>query len=90
MITRSQANLFSILLIIVGVIGGYLYYTQFASQSVVLKTELIDRDDLEKFQNLKLDFSVLDSDLFEALQQIGEAPIDPGQTGKKDIFAPIQ
>jgi len=46
-------------------------------------------DNLKIFENLKIDFSILDNNKYKALQIFGESPVSPGVTGKKDLFAPI-
>jgi hypothetical protein len=89
MLTRSQTNLFSILILIVGFISGYLYYTQFSSEPVVIESDVIVRDDLDDYENMNVNFSVLDKEAFSSLIQLGESPVEPGEAGKKDIFAPL-
>lgn len=88
--SQSKTNLFSILIIIVGIVGGYLYYTQFSSEPVIIESDVIVRSDLEEFKNIKLDFEILNLEAIQNLRQIGESPVDPGLTGKRNIFAPGQ
>lgn len=89
MASRSQTNLFTILIIIVGFVGGYLYYSQFASDAVVIETGAVDRDDLNEFDALNLNFAALDNETFSIFVQIGEAPVDPGVVGNINIFGEL-
>ena len=47
------------------------------------------KDDLAMFENLTIDFSILDDTRFRSLRVFGESPVRPGVTGKRDIFAPF-
>lgn len=88
---NNQSILISALIIVLGFAAGYFYYSQWAvSARVLIEPPLVvGRDDLDKFKDLKIDFSILDNKKYKALEVFGEAPVNPGVTGKKDIFAPI-
>jgi hypothetical protein len=87
--TKSQTNLFSILIVIVSVVAGYLYYSSMEiTISVGSEALVIPKDDLMNYENVNLDFSILDNEKFTNLQTIGEVPLQPGDVGKKNIFAP--
>lgn len=85
----SQTNLFTILIIVVGIVGGYLYYAQVdITLELPASTVVQSKDDLTQFENININFSVLDDERFKNLRVQGESPVDAGQTGKRDIFAP--
>ncbi|GEM_PF-1641850 len=79
------------LILVLGFALGYFYYSQWAvpARVPVEPPPVAGRDDLNKFQNLKIDFSILDNKKYKALQIFGESPVNPGITGKKDLFAPF-
>ncbi len=90
MINRQTTLLYCSLLVVVALLGGYVYYTQ-----VIKGTEIVapplpvsQQDDLKSFQNLNIDLTVLDNPIYRSLNTFGEVPVSPGVTGKKDIFAP--
>lgn len=88
----NNQNILTLALIIVLGFGiGYFYYSQWAvpARIPVEPPPVADGDNLKKFENLKIDFSVLDNKKYKALEVFGESPVNPGVTGKKDLFAPI-
>lgn len=89
--SNNQTTLIVALIIILGFAIGYLYYSQWAvpARVPVEPPPIAGRDDLKKFENLKIDFSTLDDKKYRVLEVFGESPVNPGVTGKKDIFAPI-
>ncbi len=88
----STPKLYMGLIVLVGFVGGYMLYIQVIKpgESVIAPAPISAHDDLKTFQNLKIDFSVLDSAEYKGLITSGESPVNPGITGKKDIFAPTQ
>ena len=89
--SNNQTILIVSLIIVLGFAIGYFYYSQWAVPArVPVEPPLVaGRDDLKVFENLKIDFSILDNKKYNALEVFGESPVNPGATGKKDIFAPI-
>ena len=89
---QNQQNLwlYAGLIILVGLVAGYLGYSQLIqpTEASVPPAPISSKDTLKSFQNLKIDFSILDSTAYKSLQIFGEMPVNPGVTGKKDIFAP--
>lgn len=87
----SQNKLLLVLIIILGFAAGYIYYSQFAAVSApaVAPLPISAKDDLKKFETLKINFSILDTAKYKSLEVFGESPVVPGVTGKKDIFAPF-
>ena len=88
---NNQTTLIIALIIVLGFAVGYFYYSQWVVPARVLvePPPIAGRDDLKTFENLKIDFSILDNKRYKALEIFGESPVNPGITGKKDIFAPI-
>ncbi len=89
--SNNQTTLIVALILVLGFAAGYFYYSQWAVPArVPIGPPLVSgRDDLKIFENLKIDFSILDNKKYKALEVFGESPVNPGITGKKDIFAPI-
>jgi len=87
---RQISNPFILaLIILVGVLVGYLYYLQAgAAEEIPLPSSAQDAGYL-KFKDLSFDFSLVTNDRFSALTTYGEYPILPGTTGRFDIFAPF-
>lgn len=86
---KNQVNpIVTVGIILFGLVAGYVYYTQIAAKdsSVQVFTPPTS-DNLTRFKDLGLNFNVLDDARFKALQVFGESPVDPGQTGRVDIFA---
>jgi hypothetical protein len=88
--TLSPSRLYVLLIIAAGLIGGYVFYGQWikSGEALVSPAPISNQDNLATFQNLKIDFSVLDDSAYKKLVTSGEAPVNPGTTGKKDLFAP--
>jgi len=89
--SNNQSVLMVALIIVLGFAAGYFYYSQWAvpARVPVEPPPVAGKDDLKKFENLKIDFSILDNKKYKALEIFGESPVNPGVTGKKDLFAPI-
>lgn len=89
--SNNQNTLVIALIIVIGFALGYFYYSQWAvpARVSIEPPPIAGRDDLKKFENLKIDFSILDNKKYKVLEVFGESPVNPGVTGKKDIFAPI-
>ena len=88
--TSSPVRLYVLLIIVVGLVGGYLAYTQFIApnENPIPPAPISDADSLKQFKGLKIDFSLLDNDSYKNLQVYGQIPVVPGESGKRDIFAP--
>ena len=75
-------------IIFMGLATGYLYYGQ---TSEVLVVEPIEIDTgLQVFSTITVDSSILEDERYKLLEIFGEMPVDPGITGKRNIFDPIQ
>ena len=79
------------LIVVVAFAIGYLFYSQSIqpAQLPINPPPLSARDDLAKFKDLTIDFSILDDSRFKSLRVFGESPVRPGVTGKRDLFAPF-
>ncbi|MBI2062094.1 MAG: hypothetical protein HYT64_00120 [Candidatus Yanofskybacteria bacterium] len=89
--SNNQTVLITALIIVLGFAVGYFYYSQWSvpARVPVEPPPTAGKDDLKMFEKLKIDFSILDNKKYKALEIFGESPVNPGVTGKKDIFAPI-
>ena len=79
------------MIIIVGFAIGYFYYSQWIVPLVapIEPPAVAGKDDLKKFESMNINFLILDNKKYKALETFGESPVNPGATGKKDLFAPI-
>lgn len=84
---RQTSNLLLILLILVGLLGGYIYYSQVASSDVETVPPM-PKDTLSVFKEIILDFEIFQRVDFKNLKIIGESPVKPDPGGKTDLFAP--
>jgi hypothetical protein len=74
-------------IILFGLIAGYVYYSQIAGKGSPVQAFVAPTaDTLTKFKDLGLNFTILDNPQFKALQVFGESPVEPGETGRVDIF----
>ena len=87
----SSTNPFILILIVMlGLMSGYFYYNQTSSDQtyeLVLPAIAQDKEFL-KFKDLKFDLSLFQNEEFSRLRTFGEFPIEPGVTGKRNIFSP--
>ncbi len=86
----SSKLLYIVLIIAIGLVGGYVAYSQWLkpAETLIPAPAISNQDSLAAFKNLKIDFSVLDNSAYKSLITSGESPVNPGITGKKDLFAP--
>ena len=90
-IKENSSLIIPIALIALGVIAGYIFYSQSLKGNVleVAPPPVLSGETLSKFKGLSLNFSVFDDFKFKSLKIFGESPVKPGQTGRTDIFAPF-
>jgi hypothetical protein len=87
---QKQSPVVLVAIVLAGIVGGYLYYSQVLQQiSPPQVPQISASDTLAKFKEIKFDFSIFDNAQFKALKTIGESPVQPGITGKDDLFAPF-
>lgn len=86
----STTKLYAALIILAGIAGGYLLYSQWVApgEEAIPPSPISSHDDLAAFKSLTIDFSVFTSPAYKNLVIFGELPVNPGITGKKDLFAP--
>jgi len=90
MAKRKSSNLFGILVIIMGIVAGYIYYTSIAQSAFVVPPPIAKTyNDLIKFKDISFDLDILNDEDFSRLRVFGESPVRPGITGKVDLFAPF-
>lgn len=87
----STSPVILLAIVALGLILGYFYYASVLKDEAVTipAFEIPADDNLAKFKDIKLDFSFVDDLKFGALKIFGESPVQPGVTGKTDIFAPF-
>lgn len=88
---NSTSPVILIGIVVLGLIIGYFYYArELQGQAVNIPPLKISPDDgLAKFKSLTFDFSPFDNIKFKSLRIFGESPVQPGVTGRVDIFAPF-
>ena len=81
-----------VILIVLAVAAGVLFYFQILKPSQVNEYEI--SSDLQKeyssfriFKNLSLDFSIFNRIDFKDLRIFGEVPVKPAPSGKTDLFS---
>lgn len=77
------------LLVVIGIVAGYFYYSSVLSVSVTEIPAPVIGKDLEQFKKIKFDFSIFDKVSFKELKIFGESPVKRGEEGKTDLFAPF-
>lgn len=83
----QQSKLILYLIILVGLIGGYMYNVQFDPQDVVPELPLgISQAALSTLGSLKIDYRVLQNPDFENLRIFGEFPVPTSAPGKRNPF----
>ncbi|MBI2065278.1 MAG: hypothetical protein HYT62_04455 [Candidatus Yanofskybacteria bacterium] len=75
-------------IIFMGLAAGYLYYSQ-TSEILTVEPVVLDAS-LQAFADITVDSEILSDERYKSLEIFGEIPINPGITGKRNIFSPIQ
>jgi hypothetical protein len=83
-----QGILLILLIISVGFVAGYIYYSQFAPGTVVPVSSSGGDEGIKKYKDLDIDFKVLDNQEYKSLKIFGDAPVVPDSSGKKNFFGP--
>jgi len=87
---ENPSKVIPIAIIVIGIVAGYLFFSMTIQGSEVGISPPVTADDtLSKFKDLNLDFSIFDDARFKSLKTFGESPVQPGPTGRLDIFAPF-
>jgi hypothetical protein len=92
MTSTQPSKLYVVLIILMGLVIGYVAYSQWIKpgEEGVTPAPLSSQNDLASFKNLKIDFNMLKDLISKGFIVSGESPVNPGMTGKKDLFAPAQ
>ncbi len=86
---ENQSKMIPIAIMVLGVIAGYFFFSlTIQGSEVEIPPPVLADDTLSKFKDLGLDFSIFDDTRFKSLKTFGESPVQPGPTGRVDIFAP--
>lgn len=90
-IKENPSRVIPIAIMVLGIIAGYLFYSlTIKGNNVGIPPPAAAQDDtLSKFKDISLDFSIFDDLRFKSLKIFGELPVQPGATGRVDIFAPF-
>jgi hypothetical protein len=86
----GRSNIILGLIVAVGLVFGYMSYSQLDDPVAILLAgkPVVDKDDIDAFQDFKIDFTILDDEAYKSLEIFGENPVDPGITGeRKNPFA---
>jgi hypothetical protein len=88
--SESYSKLYVSLIVLIGLIGGYVAYSQWIkpSETLVPPPVISTKDSPATLKSIKIDFNVLGDSTYKKLITSGESPVSPGITGKKDLFAP--
>ena len=88
---NSSSKVVNIAIILLGIIAGYFYYTQVGkNDSSFPAPNIPTADNLNKFRDAKtFDLIIFNDPSFKILKTIGDVPVQPGPTGRTDIFAPF-
>ena len=76
-------------IVLLGLVTGYMFFSQVTSLNTEPVPPLEVNRDLKKFDNLKFNFSIFEIPNFKELQIFGESPVERGTEGKNDLFAPF-
>jgi hypothetical protein len=87
MARSAKINIFGLLIVFLGVAAGLIYYMGLIDPEVPAAS--VTYPDLLRFRTMSLNFSVLDETSFENLETFGEIPVNPGATGRDNIFDPF-
>lgn len=87
---ENPSKVIPIAIMVLGIVAGYLFFSMtIQGNEVGIPPPVLADDTLSKFKNLGLDFSIFDDTRFKSLKIFGELPVQPGPTGRTDIFAPF-
>ena len=86
----GQSRMALAFIIFMGLVMGYLGYSQSREPLVILGPSDGDADSMEIFSGFTVDFSILEDPDYKMLEIFGESPVNPDVTGEKnDPFEPI-
>lgn len=86
--SSQQSLLITVLIVIVGFVGGYLYNSSVGSMESVPTLPAAANESFKRLKDLKINFDLLNDPLYKALQINGQFPVDSSSAGKRDPFVP--
>jgi hypothetical protein len=85
----SQSKLILYLIVLVGLVGGYLYNSGLDRTGAVAPLPSgVTATSLQSLATLKIDYTAIQDAQFDALRIFGEFPVPTDAPGKTNIFAP--
>ncbi len=86
--SNRQTKLIILLIVFLGFVAGYIYYSRFTVTSIGVAPIANDsKDTLRQFKDLRFDFQVFNSPSLKTFKMFGEAPVIPDKTGRINPFA---
>lgn len=85
----DSERLFIILILFSGLAISFLIAFNTAAPSVEQLPTAIRGEISPELRTINLDFSIFDDILFKQLKVFGVIPVEPGQTGRENPFAPF-
>ena len=82
-------NFILLIIVVIGLTLGNFYYSSLTLEVYITPALNGKIDDLSGLASLSLDASSLKQSKLDKLRIFGEYPVSPGDTGKRNIFAPI-
>jgi hypothetical protein len=87
MASVKQSPLLFYLIMLLGLVAGFLYNMQSdPAASVPPVPAALQLTSLRGLENLRIDYALLESEQFRQLQVYGELPVQTGTGGKDDPF----
>lgn len=89
--STGSEGMFLGLIVFFGLMLGYLIYSNTPPAENELPQPAVppDQETREKISQLQLNFSLFDHLSFDQLKIFGEVPVQPGEVGKENPFAPF-
>ena len=76
-------------MILLGFIGGYIYYSQLLNEGPDILPPPKPKTDLTEYESLNINFDVIGGADYQSLRIFGEIPVVPDRGGKQNIFDPL-
>lgn len=86
---KSQSKLILYLILLVGLVGGYLYNASIDhSADVSLLPAGVSAAGLQALSSLNINYSIIEDAQFGQLRIFGQFPVPASAPGKQNIFGP--
>ncbi|MDX1440629.1 MAG: hypothetical protein R3284_12075 [Rubricoccaceae bacterium] len=87
MATRSQSRLVLYLIMLLGLVGGYLFNAQRdPAEAVPPQPQEVSTGDLNAFASLRVNYTALQSQVYQDLRIFGDVPVPTTAPGKSNPF----